>query len=185
MVINDQLANQEVQELDESAGRFQRSTSRRSVSYGLPCARCKAYYASELTVCPICGSRERVPASSADESCYVVVNPKYAPEVGQSTAAILDQLPKPSTIKYYGSNVLGFYATQSAVPLIRLADAQTTSQMVRYVTIIDASIDPKNPDGAPERVAGRDVKNTLGSSEPKCEGYRKDQLGNPSESSKN
>jgi hypothetical protein len=152
MVINDQLANHAVQELDESPGYFQRSTSRRSVSYGLPCARCKAYYASEITVCPICGSRERVPASSADEPGYLVVNPKYAPEVSQSTAAILYLLPRPSTIKYYGSNVLGFYATQSAAPLIRLADAQTTFQMVRYVAIIDASIDAKHPDGAPERV---------------------------------
>ena len=30
--------------------------------YGLPCARCKAYYAADLTVCPVCKSTERVSA---------------------------------------------------------------------------------------------------------------------------
>ena len=30
--------------------------------YGLPCARCKAYYAAELTACPVCKSTERVDA---------------------------------------------------------------------------------------------------------------------------
>jgi len=30
--------------------------------YGLPCARCKAYYAAELPACPVCKSTERVSA---------------------------------------------------------------------------------------------------------------------------
>jgi hypothetical protein len=47
--------------------------------YGLPCARCKAYYAAELTVCPICNAAERAgtalkkylvcPASRSCEYC--------------------------------------------------------------------------------------------------------------------
>lgn len=28
--------------------------------YGLPCAKCKTYYASDLTVCPVCKSPQRV-----------------------------------------------------------------------------------------------------------------------------
>jgi hypothetical protein len=34
----------------------------RPTRYGLPCASCKAYYASDLTACPICSCAERVPA---------------------------------------------------------------------------------------------------------------------------
>jgi hypothetical protein len=30
--------------------------------YGLPCARCKAYYPAELTACPVCKATERVSA---------------------------------------------------------------------------------------------------------------------------
>jgi hypothetical protein len=26
---------------------------------GLPCARCRAYYAAQLEVCPVCGCKER------------------------------------------------------------------------------------------------------------------------------
>ncbi len=33
------------------------------VGYGLPCANCRAYYPADLTECPICGCRERVPAT--------------------------------------------------------------------------------------------------------------------------
>lgn len=37
----------------------------RKVLYGLPCAQCKIYYAAQLTSCPVCKCRERVPAHSA------------------------------------------------------------------------------------------------------------------------
>ena len=32
----------------------------KSTGYGLPCARCKTYYLSSLSACPICKSSERV-----------------------------------------------------------------------------------------------------------------------------
>ena len=37
----------------------------RRAGYGLPCANCKAYYASDLPSCPICKCAERVPATWA------------------------------------------------------------------------------------------------------------------------
>src|SRR3989441_7298744 len=37
----------------------------RSARFGLPCANCKAYYASDLPSCPICKCAERVPATWA------------------------------------------------------------------------------------------------------------------------
>jgi subtilisin family serine protease len=69
------------------------------------------------------------------------------PEVSQSTAAILDHLPIPSTSPYYGNNVLGAYMTQPAATLIRLADTQTTFQTLGSgtVAIIDTGIDPGHP----------------------------------------
>lgn len=41
----------------------------KQVGYGLPCANCRAYYPADLEVCPICGSRERIPASGGDVRC--------------------------------------------------------------------------------------------------------------------
>jgi hypothetical protein len=38
----------------------------RRVGYGLPCAKCKTYYAADLPVCPVCQAKERVsPAAVA------------------------------------------------------------------------------------------------------------------------
>jgi len=34
--------------------------------FGLPCANCKAYYASDLPACPVCKCAERVPAEEAE-----------------------------------------------------------------------------------------------------------------------
>ena len=37
----------------------------RRVGYGLPCAKCKTYYAADLPACPVCQAKERVsPAAS-------------------------------------------------------------------------------------------------------------------------
>src|SRR5438132_12317279 len=38
----------------------------RPARFGLPCANCKAYYASDLPACPICKCAERVPAEEAE-----------------------------------------------------------------------------------------------------------------------
>jgi hypothetical protein len=37
----------------------------RPMRFGLPCANCKAYYASDLPACPLCKCAERVPAEEA------------------------------------------------------------------------------------------------------------------------
>lgn len=43
----------------------------RRVGYGLPCARCKTYYAADLAQCPICKNSERVSPTAACESVKV------------------------------------------------------------------------------------------------------------------
>jgi hypothetical protein len=46
----------------------------RSSGYGLPCAKCRLYYAADLDSCPICGTRERV-------------SPNVVPDITRSQAA--------------------------------------------------------------------------------------------------
>src|SRR5690242_10388701 len=50
--------------------------------YGLPCARCKTYYAADLGACPICKSPQRVSASAP-----------------MPTAAPAEQLPDPEQLE--------------------------------------------------------------------------------------
>ena len=38
----------------------------RPARFGLPCANCKAYYASDLPACPICKCAEHIPAEEAE-----------------------------------------------------------------------------------------------------------------------
>lgn len=56
----------------------------RSVGYGLPCAKCKTYYASDLATCPVCRSSERVSPKA------VPVRPIPAVE-GGTTAGELEE----------------------------------------------------------------------------------------------
>jgi hypothetical protein len=51
----------------------------RPVRFGLPCASCKAYYASDLPACPICNCGERVPAEQAESEA---VNVSKKPPAG-------------------------------------------------------------------------------------------------------
>lgn len=46
----------------ESDNTLKQTGLRKKVLYGLPCAQCKIYYAADLTSCPVCQCRERVPA---------------------------------------------------------------------------------------------------------------------------
>jgi hypothetical protein len=40
------------------------SQSAKSIGYGLPCSRCRAYYPADMAACPICRSAERVSATA-------------------------------------------------------------------------------------------------------------------------
>lgn len=84
------------------------------------------------------------------------------PEVQQSTAAILDSLPTPSAVTYYGTSVLAFYTTQPAVTLMRLPNIQAQGVTgTGVVAIIDTGIDPSHPVLAGSIVAGYDFVNNL------------------------
>ena len=90
---------------------------------------------------------KEVDSDTTEVTDFELDQPTASPEVSQSTAAILDSLPTPSSISYYGSNVLDFYTTQPAATLIRLADTQTTFGTLGagIMAIIDTGIDPSHP----------------------------------------
>src|SRR5438128_9131387 len=46
----------------------------RPVRYGLPCVNCKAYYASDLSSCPICKCAKRVPATGTEAESTQTLN---------------------------------------------------------------------------------------------------------------
>jgi subtilisin family serine protease len=113
---------------------------------------------------------KEVDGDTAEVTDFELDQPTKSPEVSQSTAAILDSLPTPSTITYYGSNVLDFYTTQPAAQLIHISDAQTTYGAVGagIVAIIDTGIDPTHPVLAASIVPGGGynfVSNVAGASE--------------------
>ena len=57
----------------------------RPARFGLPCANCKAYYASDLPACPICKCGERVPAEEAEAKS---ANRSKKPSAGVLQAAL-------------------------------------------------------------------------------------------------
>src|SRR5437016_1026491 len=46
----------------------------RSMRYGLPCVNCKAYYASDLSACPMCKCAERVSATGTEAESTQTLN---------------------------------------------------------------------------------------------------------------
>src|ERR1700680_1063954 len=55
----------------------------RRVGYGLPCAKCKTYYAADLSACPVCKTEERVlpmPVVSANSSSRLPESVAPAPD---------------------------------------------------------------------------------------------------------
>jgi RNA polymerase subunit RPABC4/transcription elongation factor Spt4 len=51
----------------------------RSAGYGLPCAKCKAYYPADLNACPICRTTQRVSPKAT-----VIVNVTAEPPVAET-----------------------------------------------------------------------------------------------------
>jgi len=48
----------------------------RQVGYGLPCAKCRAYYPSDMHACPICKSQERISATTLTAPPASAVSPQ-------------------------------------------------------------------------------------------------------------
>jgi hypothetical protein len=56
----------------------------KSIGYGLPCSRCRAYYPADMTACPICKSTERASPSAVTARPVAPAAPQ--PETGTQLA---------------------------------------------------------------------------------------------------
>jgi hypothetical protein len=54
----------------------------KAIGYGMPCAKCHAYYTADLKICPICASPERVSPTAVP--VLRVVPSKVTPNAGVS-----------------------------------------------------------------------------------------------------
>lgn len=62
-------------------GRAAQAEAKRS-GYGLPCAKCKTYYAADLHACPVCKASERVSATAVNLPSTAVVT-EHSPELDE------------------------------------------------------------------------------------------------------
>ena len=87
------LANTERHGL-QTPPQISASADPKAVGYGLPCSNCRAYYPSDLKVCPVCKCPERVPAGavSALPVAPVVTRPEAAARIEDERERFLKEL---------------------------------------------------------------------------------------------
>src|SRR6266446_10933788 len=70
------------------------SSDPKAVGYGLPCSNCRAYYPSDLNICPICKSPERVSAGSvaAMPVAPIVASPESGAQLEDERERFLREL---------------------------------------------------------------------------------------------
>jgi RNA polymerase subunit RPABC4/transcription elongation factor Spt4 len=89
----------------------------RRIGYGLPCVKCKTYYAADLSMCPVCKSEERVsPVVDADASSI--------PNVPETA------LPAPddAALEEERERFLREFKSQSYASQVQVDSAQTESE---------------------------------------------------------
>jgi hypothetical protein len=70
----------------QSVGDHQPVPEPKRVGYGLPCARCKAYYAADLNICPYCQCAERVTPATQ--------------EIMRPSSALKEEIAGPSELEH-------------------------------------------------------------------------------------
>ena len=89
----------------------------RRIGYGLPCAKCKTYYAADLSMCPVCKSEERV-SPVVDAAASTIPN---IPETA---------LPAPddAALEEERERFLREFKSQSYASQVQIEPAQTDSE---------------------------------------------------------
>jgi hypothetical protein len=71
-----------------------RAQSAKSIGYGLPCSRCRAYYPADMKACPICKSTERVSptAVAARPVAPIAAQPAITTQIDDERERFLKEL---------------------------------------------------------------------------------------------
>ena len=70
------------------------AAEKKPVGYGLPCARCQAYYPADMHACPICKSPDRVPARppAVHPAASAATQPATDPQLDEERERMLKEL---------------------------------------------------------------------------------------------
>jgi len=95
-----------------------------------------------------------------DNDVAIAENPS---SLNQTSVAILERMPAPAAVSYYGNSVLGLYLDQPATSIIRLPDAQTAFGATGggIVAVIDTGVDPNHIALQGALVPGYDFVNNI------------------------
>ncbi len=83
--------------------------------YGMPCAKCKTYYAANLSACPVCKGTERVPATVASIPASAMLN---------------EQLPDPAALEQERERFLREFKAQTYASQMQI-NTTTSLQCVK------------------------------------------------------
>jgi hypothetical protein len=87
------LSGQERPAPYKPAPQAKESPRAKSIGYGLPCSRCRAYYPADMSACPICRSTERVsPTAVAARPVTPVARPAETTQIDDDRERFLKEL---------------------------------------------------------------------------------------------
>ena len=107
----------DVRRVERSAAPGSVISARKSVGYGLPCAKCHLYYSADLDTCPSCNARERVlPVLPKTPKMQASAEPEI-------DAAALEQ-EREEFLRQFKSQLLAAHVdgTTAAAPICNFAD---------------------------------------------------------------
>ena len=92
-------------------------SARKSVGYGLPCAKCHLYYAADLDTCPSCNAQERVLP-------VLPKTPKIQASAEPEIDAVALEQEREEFLRQFKSQILAAHveATTAAAPTCHFAD---------------------------------------------------------------
>lgn len=106
----------------------------RRVGYGLPCAKCKTYYAADLAQCPICKAMERVSPTAACESVKVTL-----PEELPDPAALEEERER--FLREFKAQVYASHTQINAVASFRCSLAENHSENFEEASVCKGCYD--------------------------------------------
>lgn len=106
--------------------------ARKPVGYGLPCTKCRSYYAANLTACPICRTTERVSAKAPAV--------KIATTAAAPSEAVLDE-ERERFLREYKAKLYAAHAQINPAGQQRCANADENDQAHEHASVCKTCCD--------------------------------------------